>query len=174
MNQFGDAYKKLEALGDRERVLAVWPDAHVSIRTTPKHGKQWRVWYRVNRPLSDWFATEAEAWHDAASRLPVVAEPAKGEDWAADDDAHMDGHARMILGAEPAAGAQPCDGDHPEPNCGAKDCWHNDPLQPAGSGEIELDLKAVNELSQLDKVTLAVRLFRAEAALRSKQGERNE
>jgi hypothetical protein len=26
LNQFGDAYKKLEALGDRERVLAVWPD----------------------------------------------------------------------------------------------------------------------------------------------------
>jgi hypothetical protein len=170
VNQFGDAYKKLEALGDRERPVMDYEQAG-----RVAYAEQRVVEFRAH-PTMEEFAAHPTGEYARLTRpsLPVVAEPAKGEDWAADDDAHMDGHARMILGAEPAAGAQPCDGDHPEPNCGAKDCWHNDPLQPAGSGEIELDLKAVNELSQLDKVTLAVRLFRAEAALRSKQGERNE
>jgi hypothetical protein len=103
MNQFGDAYKKLEALGDRERVLAVWPDMNVYLNRIMN---RW-MWWRDSEPskVSDHFETAAEAWADAASRLPVV--------------------------AEPAAGVQHCDGDHPEPNCGAKDCWHNDPPQPA-------------------------------------------
>jgi hypothetical protein len=71
VNQFGDAYKKLEALGDRERD-------------------------RFDQMDDDLMA--------------VVAEPAKGV----------------------------CDGDHPEPNCGAKDCWHGDPPQAAQSAPADL------------------------------------
>jgi hypothetical protein len=80
MNQFGDAYKKLEALGDRERVLAVWPDA-AAVQIVRGH---WNVVYgddparpgyaNIIEPASN---TQAEAWSYAASRVPV-AELAKG------------------------------------------------------------------------------------------------
>jgi hypothetical protein len=68
VNQFGDAYKKLEALGDRERVLAVWPDAHEAIG-----GGVWRYGYENGLSVKNRIGTD---WADAASRLPVVAEPA--------------------------------------------------------------------------------------------------
>jgi hypothetical protein len=125
MNQFGDAYKKLEALGDRERVLAVWPDA----KLVGYHDGACAVYTQMATETGDtgyvgWGQTtfnrnstqaQAEAWADAASRLPVVAEPAAegagGERplarWCAEEAHYLDALGQCYNCAYPDRYARP-------------------------------------------------------------------
>lgn len=92
----------------KERVLARYPKARPGYSsweekpnnifiTTPAAGRI------VGGRLSHYFATEAEAWADAASRLPVAAAPDESqklrEELAADDD-RMGEMARQVAEQE--------------------------------------------------------------------------
>lgn len=93
---------------DEQRVLAVWPDTIVYFN---KIMKRW-LWWRESDPsrVSDHFDTEAEAWADAASRLPK-------EESVPDDCLDITDDGKVIIAAPPAKEPAPQTFEHPRADC---------------------------------------------------------